>query len=141
MSKLLEKMMQNEAFIQIVSYTILAIALPLFIQGPLWLGSHLSNGTGQYTGTIVSAQNHGIIFKTNGIELKTSGYTAKFENFCVLDKDLYSKLAYLPRNKEVTVTFEKRLMSASWQCAYADSNDVITSVRIEDPSIIDSIPK
>jgi hypothetical protein len=95
-------------------------------------GSKFDSGEGQYTGTIVETQHHGFFFKTYAAQLKTEGFTTRFEDFCILDPAVYNQLSKIDRNKKVTVTYKKILMTSAWQCAFQDSNDVITSIKIED---------
>jgi hypothetical protein len=107
------------------------IALFFICQIPFWIGSKMSKGIGQYTGTVVETQYHGLIFKTYAVQLKTGGYTPRFEDFCILDSNIYNQLASMPRSKEVTVTYKKLLSTTSWQCAGEDSSDVVTAVKVE----------
>lgn len=126
-----EKLSSAEIFI----LTIITLLLPLFLffvfQLPFLLGSCISTGSGQYTGSVVETRHHGILFKTYAVQLKTNGYTPKFEDFCILDKEVYDKLSNLPRNKEITVNYKSKLSTPSWQCDASDSSDIITSFKME----------
>lgn len=114
-----------------IAVIILIFGIYFIMQLPFWIGSAFSKGTGQYTGTVVETQYHGLFFKTYAVQLKTNGFTPKFEDFCITDKEIYDKLVSMPRNKEITVNYISKLSTPSWQCKVEDSSDIVTSIRIE----------
>lgn len=125
-------MCDNENFMVALFLGTLFVGILLFCHLAFFLGAFVSTGTGQYTGTVVETQNHGLFFKTYAVQLKTSGFTTKFEDFCVLDSKIYDQLSNIPRDKNLTVTYEKKLSTPSWKCAMEDSSDIITSIKIEE---------
>lgn len=100
----------------------------ILIQGFLLIGSMISTGSGTAIGTVVLGEEHGILFRTYGIQIKSSNQASSYEGFCVLDKNIYNQL--IGSNNDVTITYQKKLSTPSWQCDINDSSDIITSVEI-----------
>jgi hypothetical protein len=131
-----EEEIKKHFLMDVIIFSAIILSLPFILyfisQIPFYFGSFLSRGTGQYTGTVVETRNHGILFRTYAVQLKTGGFTQKFEDFCVTDKEVYDKLSALPRNKEITVNYKSKLSTPSWDCDFEDSSDIITSFKIEE---------
>lgn len=109
------------------------IVILFFILQPIaLLGYLITKGEGQYSGQIVETQHHGIIFRTYGVQLKTEGFTPRFEDFCVIDKNVFEKIKSMPRNKSVTVSYVSKLSTPFWKCHISDSSDIITDVQLNE---------
>lgn len=109
------------------------IVILFFILQPIaLLGYLITKGEGQYSGQIVETQHHGIIFRTYGVQLKTEGFTPRFEDFCVVDKDVFEKIKSMPRDKVVTVSYVSKLSTPSFKCDISDSSDIITDVQLNE---------
>lgn len=123
----------KEFCVSFICGSIVAVALVivmLLLQAGSLLGSHISTGSGRYTGILVETRNHGLIFKTNGAHFKTGENSSIFEDFCVLDKDVMTRLQQLAPEQKVEITYKKLFSTPSWKCAIQDSDDIITDFKV-----------
>lgn len=118
-------------FLSVSCGILMFICILLFgVQGCSSMGQNKVIGTGKYNGEIIEIRHHGIFWMTDGFSIKTGENASHFENFCVIDKDLFSKLKTIKDGQRVSVHYESRLSTPSWACDLSDGNDIAISIQI-----------
>lgn len=94
------------------------------------VGYSINTGSGKYTGQIVETRHHGIIFKTDGMHLKTGENSSNFEDFCIIDKNIYEQAQTISASDKVNIYYKKKFSTPTWKCDSDDSNDIVTKIEV-----------
>lgn len=84
---------------------------------------------GKHTGTVTAIETNGLIWKTDSVFFKTDSQSSQEDRYCILDKELKSKLeAYQESKTKVTIEYEDYLLVGYALCSDGD-NGIIIGVK------------
>lgn len=82
------------------AFLLILIWLPIsYIPVYIW-GLKYETGKGEHVGYVTAVERYGLIYKTNRVYVKTDTQSSQEDDYCVIDKDVYSKLEELSKSKE-----------------------------------------